>query len=63
MHRCRNEPATARHFHVGIGIRYNRGAAGIDNLAVNTRVMIDFFLDHLERAGLGQVSVAPARDG
>src|SRR5438552_9478238 len=61
-HRRWNKFATARHSHVHIGISNHRSSVGIDNLSVNARVMISFFLDHLERTGFGQVAVTPARN-
>ena len=48
--------------HVDVGIGDNRASRAIDDLAVDTRIMTPFFLDHLERTGLGQMSIASARN-
>ena len=61
-HRRGNEFAAARYFHVNIGIRDNGPALGVDDLSVNARMMINFFIQHLEGAGLGKVTVATARN-
>ena len=52
-----NKFAAARHFHVDICIRHNGSAIGVYDLPVNARMVIDLFLEDLERAGLGEMSV------
>src|SRR3954452_25116948 len=57
-----NELPAARHLHVGICIGDYGIAGAVDDLAVNRREVIPFLLDYLERAGLGQMAGASARD-
>src|SRR5207244_1496754 len=58
----RDESPASGDSHVGVRIGHDRATVAVDNLAVDTRVMIQFFFDNFERAGLGQMSVTAARD-
>ena len=61
-HRCGNEFAAVRHFHIDIGVGNNRSAIPIYDLPVNARMMIYLLLKDLERPGLSKMAVASARD-
>ena len=61
-HRRRNEFAPARNVHVHVGVSDHRASARVHNLPVDARVMTPLFLDHFERAGLGEMAVTAARD-
>jgi hypothetical protein len=48
-----NKFAALRHFHIDVGIGHNRSAVRVHDLPVNARMVIDLFLQDLERSGLG----------
>ena len=59
-HRRGNKFATARHFHIDVGVGHNGSTVRVYDFAVDTRMMIDLFLEDFERAGLGKMAVASA---
>ena len=58
MHGRGNEFATARHSHIDVGIGHNGSTVGVNDFPVDARMMIYLFLEDLERAGLGEMTVA-----
>src|SRR6266404_7019392 len=61
-HRRGNKLAAARHVHVNVSVGDNCAAIAVHDFAVDTRMMTPLLLDDFERAGLGQMPVAAARD-
>jgi len=47
-HRRGHEFAATWHVHIDIGVGDNRSAVGIDNLAVNARVMVPLFFNYFK---------------
>ena len=62
MHRGGNEFATARHCHIDVSIGHDGSTVRVYDFPVDARMMIDLFIEDLERAGLGEMAVASARD-